>query len=206
MPDANTRLPLPSGFISRMSARPVSTSTFDDGADGDVELRRVGVEHQRARPVAAAAGHGRDLLRRALDVLLARGVLPSDDAVGVADVEVAVRDGHAPRLVQALGEDVTLVHLAVVVRVVERRDRVGGHVGGEDFAVGTFDDVAQRLELALVGELIDLEAGRQVQLRACRPIDDLRRVGGAGAWRRQLVGDTRYFCSGGAPSGFACST
>ena len=116
MPDANTRRLLPSGFISRIVARgAVSTSTFDDEPTETYSFARVGVEHQGARRVAAVTWHRGIVLRLALDVLLARGVFPPDDAVGVADVEVAVRDGHAPRLVQALGEHVTFVDLAVVV-------------------------------------------------------------------------------------------
>ena len=137
-------------------------------ADRDVQGLAVGRELQVTRPVAAAA----DLLVAARDVLddrlgLARGlrvavlVGEADHGVGVADVDVLRLgpdrvEGDPERPVQAGGEDLVDLGLAVAVGVAEDADAVGAALGQEQVAVRGADDHAGLGQPG--GELRHLEA------------------------------------------------
>ena len=137
-------------------------------ADRDVQGLAVGRELQVARPVPAAA----DALVAAGDVLddrlgLARGlrvavlVGEADHGVGVADVDVFRLgpdrvEGDPERPVQAGGEDLVDLGLAVAVGVAEDADAVGAALGQEQVAVRGADDDAGLGQPG--GELRHLEA------------------------------------------------
>ena len=159
-------------------------------ADRDEQRLAVGRELEVARPVAAAA----DALVAAGDVLddrlgLARGlrvavlVGEADDRVGVADVDVLRLgpgrvEGDPERPVQAGGEDLVDLGLAVAVGVAEDADAVGAALGDEQVAVRGADDDAGLCQPG--GELRHLEALGRLGPGPFGPRDDAREVLGRG--------------------------
>ena len=197
MPEAKTRSFLPSGSNARMIGPAVFALVVVDvraRADRDVESLAVGRELQVPRPVPAAA----DALVAAGDVLddrlgLARGlrvavlVGETDHGVGVADVDVLRLwpdrvEGDPERSVQAGGEDLVDLGLAVAVGVAEDADAVGAALGQEQVAVRGADDDAGLGQPG--GELRHLEAFGRLGPGPFGTTDDAGEVVG----RRRVVG------------------
>ena len=174
---------LPSGSNARMSARRFSRLVVVDvrpRADRDVQGLAVGRELQVARPVPAAA----DPLVAAGDVLddrlrlarapsCRRSCRGSGPRVGVADVDVLrLRpervEGDPERSVQAGGEDLVDLGLAVAVGVAEDADAVGAALGQEQVAVrrgaitrgGSTSPVANSVTLNPCGAVGQAPSGR----------------------------------------------
>ena len=147
---------MPSGSNARMSARrfsPSSSSTFDREPT-ETNIRLPSGEKSTSRvqwppPVSRAkpGSSGDDRLGLAGRLGVAVLVGEADDRVGVGDVDVRrVRarrvEGDAERLVEARGEDLGQLGLAVAVGVAEDLDPAGLALGDEDVAVGGGHDDA----------------------------------------------------------------
>ena len=106
-PEANTRRPEPSGLIENVGAMKfvVDPVLADVAArsDGDIELRSGAVGDQVARPMIVVASRRKieDFFAGAFKMGVAVAVRKTPNAVGVSDIEIAVEQEHAERLVQA---------------------------------------------------------------------------------------------------------
>src|SRR4051812_26895145 len=115
-------------------------------------------------PAAAkvsAASQINQLLPPALDLGLAIAIRPSQDCVGVCDVnELRLWPGwierDPERLIQSADENFLQLGLAVVIRVTQHANAIGLALGDEQIAVRRGDNHARIVEVA--GKFLDREA------------------------------------------------